>query len=270
MTRNEALSILGLSGEPSEEEIKKSYKKLAIENHPDKHKGSKDFEEKFKKIQSAYTFLTEPQSQAGQYGGFSGDPVFEQMAKEFNATFGFNARSRQREQYKQQENPCDKKIQLPDANIGEYLVTFNQLIFKEDINLNLEVQACCSSCLSNNKIWYMCSSCNGIGKINQSLRTPIGVISQVSQCSICTGLGWIKNNHCTICSDRLVYLKKKNITFRIPDNFVVGSTIRLVEKGNEGWNVPNSAIFIEPKIRIPSISNLTEEERNILKTLLNK
>ena len=269
MTKQEALSILELSGSPTEEDIKKAYRKLAIQNHPDKHEGSKEFEEKFKKIQTAYTFLTEPQQQNSQFGGFTGD-FFEQMERDFNDAFGFNSRRRQQEKYTQQENPCDKRIQLPDANIGEYVVTLNQLLFKEDIIINLKVQACCSSCLSNKNLWYKCTSCNGIGKINHTLRTPIGNINQINQCTNCIGMGWIKNNHCTICRDRLVYLKEKSINFKIPDNFVIGSTIRLTEKGNEGWKVPISSIFIEPKIRIPSLNKLTEEEKRILKVLLNK
>ena len=195
MTKSEALNILGLSGNPSEEEIKKAYRKLAVTNHPDKHKGSKEFEEKFKNIQSAYDYLTNPQSQNNE---FVRENFFEEMDQMFSAAFGFNNKQRRTEVHKPQENPCDKKIQLPDVNIGEYVITLNQLLFKEEIDLKLKVQTCCRDCLSNKQIWSQCTACNGIGKVNHHLRTPIGILNQISQCRQCGGLGWNKNNHCII------------------------------------------------------------------------
>lgn len=269
-SREEALRVLGLTAEVSDEDLKKAYRQAALKFHPDKNNGSKEAEEQFKLVNAAYEYLTHPQQNQGnpfqsdQFGDF--EEMYDVFQRAFSNQFGF-AQQKTRTLPKQIK-PSDRAFKLPDVEIGEYVVTLKQALYSEPVTLNLKVQACCTSCLSSN--WTICQNCNQTGKEQTRIATPMGPLVQLNTCRVCSGLGWVSGRHCRVCKDRLVYSKEKTSTFKIPRNFIFGNRLRLAGHGNESWNCPAGSVILEPKLVLPNIDQLSTEDQELLKNFLNK
>jgi len=273
MNKNAALQLLGLSGNPSEEEIKKAYRRKAMQFHPDKNKGDKKSEEKFKEISEAYQILLNPNSSKHDFDfssfyskGFGDDSVFESFInKMFNASFA-------NESYIREKNrPGSYPQRLPDLNIGNFKISLSQAIFRESITIKLEIQAICPICCGKQGMWKPCNKCNKCGIIEQNMRSPQGfVISRKYDCPVCKGQGWLRTKTCSVCKNSIVYKKTKEIEFKLPKNFQLGQRVCIRGEGNESWKAPNGNIFVTPKVDIPDLSLLSREDKRKLKELLSK
>lgn len=263
MNKVEALHILGLDSNStySDEDLKKTYRKLAIQYHPDKNPNNKEAEEKFKQISSAYEFLVK--------GSNTSNPSFEEFDQMFSELFRFNIKDRQQNRQKLR-NPSERVFRFGDVNVGQIFITFEHFLFKEVNKFNIEVQVACSECLSKPEEWVQCETCKGFGSLNQTIRTPIGVINKTHDCNVCTGLGWKHIHICKKCKDKLKYNKTKTVEFIIPNNYIIGSTIKLEKCGHENWNTDHSSILITPSIRIPDLSNITKKEKLFILNILSK
>ena len=205
--------VLGLNKDASEENIKKAFKKLAIKYHPDKNKGNKEAEEKFKEINEAYQILGNKEKRE-KYDKYGFDGLDESMFKgtdmsEFNDILGglFGGL------FNNQGNPFfgglgnifnmnNQKMGVKGENIvGSINITFNESIngcskiFKYKI---------CSNCKTCNGDGFtdmvMCNECNGKGiKIIQQ-HTNMGVMIQQMKCNKCLGKGKTGKNKCKDCN----------------------------------------------------------------------
>ncbi|MBU3922646.1 molecular chaperone DnaJ [Patescibacteria group bacterium] len=230
-------SILGVSKSSSKEEIKRAYRKLAHQYHPDKNGGD---DKKFKEINESYQILSDDQKrqQYDQFGtnfnqaGSSG-AGFEDMFSGFQGNFSnfdfsdmfgdvFSRAGFSRKQ-KGKDIVVDVEISLEDAFKG---------IVKE---INLRKLTNCSNCRGTGgepgKGKKRCSDCNGVGKIEQTKRTFFGIFSQVISCPKCNGKGEVPEKECKKCKGRGKVYDIETIKLKLPAGVNNAQTIRLAGRG---------------------------------------
>ncbi|MEM2121525.1 MAG: molecular chaperone DnaJ [Candidatus Woesearchaeota archaeon] len=239
--------ILGVSRNATQEEIKKAYKKLAKQYHPDLHKGDKEKEEKFKEINEAYRVLSDPKlrenydkygspepgfesgTQAGTYGfdfrdfGFDFDTDFfnESFDNIFENFFGFS-RTRKRPRARRGSDIYQEiEITLEEAATG----TKKEL----EININEKCSFCNGTGASEEK---QCDNCNGSGYIRKTKRTPFGLFSTTTTCEKCNGTGRIIVKKCSHCNGAGYLKKKKEIEIKIPEGIEDNTSLRIQGAGN--------------------------------------
>ena len=259
MADKDLYEILGVSKGASDDEIKKSYRKLAMEHHPDQNKGDKNAEKKFKEISASYEILKDPQKRAAydQYGhdafrqgnmggGFRG---FEDFANNFNFTDfnsifedffgeGFGSSSQQRQVRRGRDLRYNMSISLHEAFIGK----------KTQIRIPSSIE--CNSCNGTGGAGgsgpSTCSTCNGHGKV----RSSSGFFTIERTCSSCGGIGEAITNPCLKCSGTGLIKKQKTISVSIPVGVDTGTRIRIAgegEKGQRGAESGDLYIFINVK-----------------------
>jgi len=266
MNRQEAISLLELvSPNPSEEEIKKAYRKLALQHHPDKNSGNKESEEKFKKISAAYEYLTKNNPTNDPFGS-----MFEEFYCQFEQ-FEFNTRTQGRtSRGVKLKKPTERVIQFGDINLGEISIPLKDFFFVKDTIIKINVKASCDKCLNPEVKWYECHTCKGAGQIVDVMRNGPMLFESSHSCPVCHALGWKREKSCSYCKDSLTLSKSKEIKIIFPEKHIMGTPIRLSSCGHENWNCAHGNVIFTPKIIIPSLSSLKEEEKNMLKELLIK
>ncbi len=249
---------LGISKTASEDEIKKAYRKLAMKYHPDRNKGDKGAEEKFKEVNEAYETLKDPQKKAaydryghdayknaasgggfnpgagGGFGGFSGNgfgfdfggdasgfsDIFEDL---FGGAMGGGSRSRAgRAEMRGNDLRYDATITLEEAFRGK------------DIELNMRTHVKCEDCKGTGSEGgakpKVCPSCRGSGR----MRFAQGFFSVERTCTACNGTGHIIENSCKKCRGAGRINKAKTIKVSIPAGIDNGARIRLSGEGEAG------------------------------------
>lgn len=236
-------SVLGVSKNASKEEIKKAYKKKAKKHHPDLNKDDPNAEETFKKINEAYTTLSDDQkrSQYDQFGhdaftqgqrqgggggqGFSGFDFtqdFGGFEDIFGSFFGggFGGR-RQRGADLQTEIT----ITLKEASEGIEKTL--------EIQTHVACKACAGTGAEDGKL-EVCSTCRGQGRVLKQQRTPLGVFQTQALCPDCQGRGKTAANICPDCQGQGRMRDRVTLQVEIPAGVEDGQRIRLSGKGEAG------------------------------------
>jgi molecular chaperone DnaJ len=246
MTKRDYYEILGLDRNASKDDIKKSYRKLALKFHPDKNP-SKDAEEKFKEISEAYAVLYDDEKRAmyNSYGhagidqkynyedifrgadfgsmGFDFDDIFERFFGR-RVDFGRGADRRRGADLR-----YDIEVSLEDAYGG--LETEIHIPRAEKCDI------CSGSGAKPGTNPIKCSQCSGTGQARISKRTPFGMFTQVSTCSKCRGQGKIIEAYCTQCNGRGTIQRTRSIDLKIPRGIDEGSQLRLAGEGEVGGDL---------------------------------
>lgn len=237
-------SVLGLDKNANEDDIKKAFRKLALQYHPDKNPGDKASEEKFKEINEAYQVLSDPGKKAqydqfgtadfngqGGFGGFDfggfqdlggfGD-IFETI---FGGLGGFsNSRSNG------PQRGADLQYTLN--------LTFEEAAFgvtKEiEISRNEECKKCGGTGAKPGTKPITCDKCNGTGQIKISKRTGFGNFINVTACDKCGGKGTIIKESCPECHGSGRVRRKRKITIKVPAGVDTGNTMPLRNEGEPG------------------------------------
>lgn len=231
--------ILGLTRGASAEEIKKAYRRLARQYHPDVNPNDKSAEEKFKEINEAYEVLSDPQRRQiydqyghqglnGRYGGPGfGIDVFGDLGgfgDIFDMFFGSGARSEARRRTVEERGDdlrYDLEITLEEAAAG---------VEKE---LRVSRLGRCESCngsgIRSGSSMVECSYCQGTGQVRHSQHTILGSFSTVTTCATCGGEGRIIRDPCRDCGGQGRLRVTSNVRARIPAG--VESEARLVLRG---------------------------------------
>ena len=265
MNKQEALRILGLSGDVSASDIKQAYRKKAMETHPDKHAGDKAAEERFKQVSDAYSYLTNPNPEGQNSRAFSD---YEDFVRDFFSvgSFGFRRTSAPRSK----EIPTKRAIKLPDSDLGSMNMSLEKVLFAEPSKINLRVQAFCPDCMHNSNYWYKCDMCQGTGVILKQYNSPVGVVQNSTMCYGCKGEGWRGVRTCRTCKDKRIVTKQKEIKVNLSRNLDLSKKIRVAKVGNEGLNVNPSDVYLSINVNMPDISKLTGDDKKRLKELLSK
>lgn len=264
MNKKDYYEVLGVSKTATDEEIKRAFRKLAKQYHPDINK-EPGAEEKFKEIGEAYAVLSDANKRrqydqfghaAFQNGGASGggagfqgfnmgdidleDILGDLFGGGFRGFSGFGGSSRASSRPSKGE---DIRVVLN--------LTFEEAAFgcEKDVKLNLTSE--CSRCKGkggfNEKT---CRTCGGAGKVLEQAQTIFGYMQTQKTCPDCKGRGKTYETICDECHGKGVVEKVKTLTVTIPEGVDEGYQLRLSGKGNAGLNGgPNGDVFIEFKIK---------------------
>jgi len=240
-------SILGVSKSASDDEIKKAFRRLAHEHHPDKGGDPS----KFKDASEAYSILSDKQKRAtydqfgsaafenggagpgrGGFGGFPGGGFgFDFNGQDFGdlndvlgEMFGFSQRGSTSSRQKRGRN-----IEV-DVDL-----TFREAIFGVEKNIRLYRQATCSTCKGDgaepgSKI-VECAKCGGKGQLTQSQRTMFGTFQSVVACPDCHGRGKKPEKPCHTCHGYGVEKREENLSIRIPAGVDVDTVLQVEGQG---------------------------------------
>jgi molecular chaperone DnaJ len=243
--------VLGLTKGASEEEIKKAYRKLAKENHPDLHPGDKACEERFKEINEAYEVLSDPDKKAkyDQYGHAAFDPNagfgaggagFGDFGDIFGDIFGgfggFGDIFGGGGGGARQAN-APRKGESIRTNVS---ISFEEAAFgcKKDVSVG-RVEACpdCkgTGCAPGTTP-EVCPDCKGTGSVRTTQRTPFGMVQSSAPCQKCRGTGKIIHQPCQTCRGMGSVRRQHKINVTIPAGIDDGQTVSVRGQGNAGAN----------------------------------
>jgi len=243
-TKRDLYEILGISRNASTDEIKKAYRKLAIQYHPDKNPGDNQAEEKFKEIAEAYAILSEPEkrarydrfghsatSGAGDFGGFSNiEDIFSAFGDIFGGGFGdiFGSGGRRRRQTSNRGGDLQIRLVLKLEEIATGVT--KKIKVKKYISCN----TCNGSGSSRDSQPIQCPVCNGTGEMRQVTQSLFGQMVNITTCNRCNGQGSIVSSPCQSCQGDGRVTGEKNIEINIPAGVTSGNYIPLKGEGNIG------------------------------------
>jgi len=238
--------VLGLQKGASEDEIKKSYRKLAKKYHPDLNPGDKEAEVHFKEIGEAYEVLSDPQKRqkydqfghaafdptagggGAGYGGFGGFEDFD-LGDIFGSFFGGGGRTQRRNAPRQGETQ-------------EYILalTLEEAAFGVKKEIRIERSEVCADCngsgAEKGSSVETCQKCHGTGQVQVTSRTPFGAFSQTSVCPDCRGSGKIIKTPCSKCRGAGMRRVMRTVTVNVPAGIDDGQTIAMRGEGGHGTN----------------------------------
>lgn len=252
--------ILQVSKTASDGEIKTSYRKLAMQFHPDRNPGDKSAEEKFKECSEAYGVLSDPQKRAaydryghagfggaaqqggGFPGGFSGDPqdlgdIFGDIFGEMFGGAGGGGRRQSRAQ-----RGRDLKYDMA--------MEFEEAVFGKEQQIKIRRHETCETCkgqgTASGKQPDTCSQCRGAGQV----RYQQGFFSVARPCPKCEGTGVQITDPCTVCKGESRVMRDHQINVKVPAGVEDGTRIRYQGEGEAGkMGGPAGDLYVELRVK---------------------
>ncbi len=248
MTKRDYYEILEVQKNASKDEIKKAYRKKALQYHPDRNPGDKKSEDKFKEAAEAYDVLSSdekrqrydqyghagvngPQGGGGFSGGFDMDDIFSRFGDVFSDLGfggfggGFGSRGGGSRNVRKGTN-LRVKVKL---NLQEISEGVEKKIKVRKLNV---CKACNGSGAKDSSSFHTCSSCRGTGYVTRVQRTILGNMQTSAPCSACEGEGKIIVNKCTKCSGEGVVNEEDIITLNIPAGVADEMQLSVSGRGN--------------------------------------
>ncbi|HEX7368318.1 MAG TPA: molecular chaperone DnaJ [Candidatus Saccharimonadales bacterium] len=266
--------VLGVKKDASADEIKKAFRRKAIEHHPDRGGD----EAKFKEVNEAYEVLKDTDKRkrydqfghagVGGNGGFEGFGGFGQgggaqsfdfgdmgFGDIFGSFFG-GGNGGQNRQRQMRGRDVESRVEI----------SFEQAIFGTEVELRLNIEDTCPHChgttVEPGHDLKTCETCKGSGQVVSVTRTIFGNIQQASVCPTCKGTGKVPEKVCSVCRGRGTQPKSQSVTLKIPAGIDDGATIRLREHGEAVANGPKGDLYVN--IRVKPHKKFTREGDLIL------
>jgi molecular chaperone DnaJ len=234
MADHDLYSVLGVGRKASADEIKKAYRKLAREYHPDRNPGDKKAEERFKEVQAAYDTLSDPEKRrqydaGGMFSGFGGRGFGGTGGGGFTSDLGDIFSSFFGRRGGTQPAPARGRDLETDVHLS-----FEQAMHGAEIPVVVPKQATCTTCHGSGAkpgtAPITCPRCGGRGIDTESQ----GFFSISQPCPRCGGSGQIIEHPCETCGGSGVTLQQKRYRVKIPPGVRDGSRIRVAGKGEDG------------------------------------
>ena len=280
MAKRDYYEVLGVSKNASPDEIKKAYRQLAVQHHPDRGGD----EAKFKEVSEAYEVLNDP-SKRQRYDQFGHAGVGTSAASGGNPFSGFGG-------FSGAENI---NFDFGDLGLGDIFgsffggdmggarnrrgnrgrdvetdieISFEQAVFGTEVELKLNMEDVCEHCKGTTaEPGYelkTCPNCNGSGQVTNEMRTVFGNIRQSATCPQCKGRGKIAEKPCSVCHGKGTHRKDRMVTLKIPAGIDDGATIRLREHGEATAGGHQGDLYVN--IRVRPHKKFTREGELILST----
>ena len=243
-SKRDYYDVLGISRDATEEEIKKAFRKLALEFHPDRNR-SEGAEDRFKEVNEAYQVLSDSRKRASYdrfgHSGVSGNggrgfDGFDASAGGFGDIFdaffgaGFGAQTQARPNAPQRGNDLRASIST----------TFEEAAFGVEKEIEIERIDVCARCngsrAESGSGSTMCSNCNGSGQVRRSQQSFFGQFVQVTTCGSCRGEGSVIDDPCSQCRGAGRERRRRKLAVTIPAGVDDGIQIRLNQEGEAGLN----------------------------------
>ena len=288
MEKRDYYEVLGVDKNASADEIKKAYRKKAIQYHPDKNPGDKEAEEKFKEAAEAYDVLSNPDKRArydqfgfagmsgaagngGPFGGFSGgmsmDDIFSMFGDIFGGHgggfggfggFGGGGGAQQR-RFRGSDLRVKVKLNLKEISTGV------------EKKFKLKKYVTCTHChgtgAEGNGGSETCPTCKGSGSVIRNQQTILGTMQTRTTCPTCGGEGKVIKNKCKECAGEGIVYGEEVVTVKIPAGVAEGMQLSMNGKGNAGKHngVPGDLLVL---IEEEPDKELIREENDLIYNLL--
>ncbi|MFC2034139.1 molecular chaperone DnaJ [Chloroflexota bacterium] len=244
--------ILGVDRNATDEKIKKAFRKLAFEYHPDRNHDD-EAEEKFKEVNEAYEVLSDSNKRATYdrfghggtddsfNGGFEGFD-FGGFGDIFDAFFGG-------------ATTANRNVPQQGGDIYQHItIDFEEAAFGVEKEIELSRVENCSKCHGSgsqpDSKPAQCPNCNGSGQVQRVQRSIFGSFNNIVTCPQCNGEGMIITNPCSQCKSTGKEKQTRNIQVKIPAGIENNSRIRLTGEGNAGErNGPPGNLYINLSVR---------------------
>lgn len=269
--------ILGIEKNASQDEIKKAFRKLAHEHHPDKNGGD---DKKFKEASEAYSVLSDEKKrqqydtfgsadassgfggQGGGFGGFDfsgfgqgGNMEFD-LGDIFGEFFGGGGRGRSR-------TPRGNDISI------DIELAFKESIFGVEKEINLNTMSQCDHCHGTGgepkTDISTCGRCSGSGSVRETKNSIFGAFATQKTCHDCNGLGKIPKQKCKVCHGNTVYRKSHNFKVKIPAGIENGEMVRLSGAGEVASRGTAGDLYI--KVHVKPHHQIRKEGSNLVMKL---